>query len=527
MDVNVKDIHEILERARALGLPENETELLRGIAESYAYVLGEIADKDTTIRQLREMLFGSTTEKTRNVVPKDPGATGSGASTKKPRPKGHGRNAAEAYTGAERVAVAHEAYAHGESCPQCRGRGKLYRMKEPAVLVRVRGSVFFPATVYEKERLRCGTCGHVFVAASPEGVGEEKYDGSVASMLALLRYGSGLPFYRIEKLQKSLGVPLPSSVQWELVCGAADELAPAYDEMVRQGAQGEILHNDDTPMKILEHLVEERKRKERGEKPSERTGIFTSGIVSESAGRRIAIYRTGRRHAGENLESLLRQRDAGREPPLQMCDGLDRNLPGELQTILSNCLAHGRRQFVKVADSFPEEVRHVLEELAIVYRNDAQTRAEGMSAEERLRFHQEHSRPVMDRLKGWMDSLIAEKRVEPNSGLGKAIAYAQRRWERMTLFLRKAGAPLDNNITERMLKKAILHRKNSLFYKTENGARVGDIFMSLIATAKLNGADPFHYLTELLRHKEEVAKNPSAWMPWNYRETLAQAKPPP
>ncbi len=102
----------------------------------------------------------------------------------------------------------------------------------------------------------------------------------------------------------------------------------------------------------------------------------------------------------------------------------------------------------------------------------------------------------------------------------------QRHWTELTLFLREAGAPLDNNIVERMLKKAILHRKNSLFYKTMNGAAVGDLFMSLIHTCELNRVNPFDYLTELQRHAEQLRANPSAWMPWNYRVTLERlAKP--
>jgi len=94
------------------------------------------------------------------------------------------------------------------------------------------------------------------------------------------------------------------------------------------------------------------------------------------------------------------------------------------------------------------------------------------------------------------------------------------RWERLTLLLRQPGARLDNNICERALKKAILHRKNSLFYKTENGARVGDLFMSLIHTCELSGANPFDYLNQLQRHANDLVRNPSRWMPWNYQAML-------
>ena len=113
--------------------------------------------------------------------------------------------------------------------------------------------------------------------------------------------------------------------------------------------------------------------------------------------------------------------------------------------------------------------------------------------------------------------------MEPNSGLGEAITYCLKRWDRLTLFLREAGAPLDSNLVERALKKGILHRKNSLFYKTENGAEVGDLFMSLIHTCELNEINPFDYLIELQKHAEELAKHPADWMPWNYRQALQQA----
>ena len=122
--------------------------------------------------------------------------------------------------------------------------------------------------------------------------------------------------------------------------------------------------------------------------------------------------------------------------------------------------------------------------------------------------------------------LFDDALVEPNSALGEAINYLLKRWDAMTLFLRKAGAPLDNNICERALKKAILHRKNSMFFKSEKGARTGDAFMSLIYTCELNGANPFDYLTELQRHAKDLAAAPHNWMPWNYRETLAAITTP-
>jgi hypothetical protein len=296
------------------------------------------------------------------------------------------------------------------------------------------------------------------------------------------------------------------------------------DELIRQAAQGEVLHNDDTTVKILE-LMGERGRQEalagaEGD-AEERRGLYTSGVVALRDGHRVALFFSGHRHAGENLAQVLKHRAEQLPPPIQMCDALARNLPGELQTILAHCLAHARRRFVDVSDRFPEPCRHLLETLAVVYRNDAVTRERRLSPEARLRFHQEASGPTMQELRDWLTRQLEEKRTEPNSALGGAIGYMLRHWDPLTLFLRQASAPLDNNLCERALKKAILHRKNALFYKTQNGAGVGDLFMSLIYTCQLNQANPFDYLTQLQRQAARIATSPQLWMPWNYRDAPA------
>jgi hypothetical protein len=289
----------------------------------------------------------------------------------------------------------------------------------------------------------------------------------------LLKYGAGLPFHRIEVLPRGLGIPLPAATQWELVQDAAVRLAPVFAELQRQAAQGEFVHHDDTVMKILALTAAQRRAAAADEETDGRTGVFTSAIVALCGPHRIALFFTGRRHAGENLAAVLAQRAAELGPPIQMSDGLAANTAGAFATILANCLAHARRHFVDVVHNFPAEVRVVLEILRDVYRHDALTREQGLSADARLRFHQAESGPRMATLKAWLDQQFDEHRVEPNSGLGQAIAYMRNRWEPLTLFLRVPGAPLDNNICERALKKAILHRKNALFYKTSNGARVG------------------------------------------------------
>jgi hypothetical protein len=172
------------------------------------------------------------------------------------------------------------------------------------------------------------------------------------------------------------------------------------------------------------------------------------------------------------VAEVLKQRARELPAPIQMCDALSRNKP-KLEGVeprMANCLAHGRRQVVEVVDNFPEECRYVLETLRGVYHDDALARERELSPEDRLRFHQEHSGPLMKGLHEWMEAQLAEHKTEPNSGLGKAISYLLNHWPKLTLFLKEPGAPIDNNIVERALKKAILNRKNALFYKTLNGA---------------------------------------------------------
>jgi PAS domain-containing protein len=372
------------------------------------------------------------------------------------------------------------------------------------------------------ERLRCGACGEVFTARAPAEAQGPKYADSAASMLALLRYGAGMPLNRLARLQKNWQTPVPATTQWEVVRDRADALRPVHDELARRAGAGQVLHNDDTHAAILELMGKRRAQLlAAGELPDpERTGLFTTGVVAQTEAGPIALSFTGRKHAGENLASLLSGRDA-LGPPVQMCDGLARNLPGNHAVVLGNCLAHGRRHVVDELENFPAECRHVLEQLRIVFRNEARCRKLGLTPEQRLELHRRDSGPVMEALRLWLEAQFEQKRVEPNSGLGKAFRYLLARWGPLTLLLRVAGAPLDNNICERALKMAIRHRNNSLFYRSERGAAVGDLYMALIHTAELHGENAFDYLTTLFEHERDLAADPASWLPWTYRATLA------
>lgn len=550
LDVDLSEVARTLERIRSVVSPADYAQV-EAMAQALVDLTRLVHDRGTTIARLRGMLKWSSSEKTDDVCgasspspdgsqpppdadrsddahrdgdgeDRDDGGADRGGGDRARRRKGHGRIPAAAYPSAHHVTVGHQALHPGDRCPDC-ARGRLHRLAVPARIVRIFGQAPLAATCWDCEQLRCSACGRVFTARPPPEAQGSKYADSAASMMALLRYGAGMPLNRLAHLQSNMQTPVPASTQWELVRDRSDALVVVHDELVRRAAAGRVLHNDDTHARILDLMG--RRRAEllaAGELPDpERTGLFTTGVVAETAAGPVVLFFTGRRHAGENLTELLSGRDAELGPPIQMCDGLDRNLPKGRAVILGNCLAHGRRHVVDEVDNFPAECRHVLEQLRIVFRTEAMCSRLGLSPEERLELHQRDSSPVMEALRLWMKAQFEQKMVEPNSGLGQAFNYLLERWDPLTLFLRVPSAPLDNNICERALKMSIRHRNNSLFYRSQRGADVGDLYMSLIYTAELHGQNAFEYLTALFEHERELAADPAAWLPWAYRATIA------
>src|SRR6478672_732518 len=161
----------------------------------------------TTLHALVERLAQKrNTEKTNSVLePKNSSSAAAESPEPEPSaPAGHGRNAASAFTGAEKVSVQHAQLKPGDPCPECR-EGRVYRQKEPKTLIRIVGQAPLKATVFEMERLRCNACCQVFTAEEPAGVGAGKYDMTAVAMIALLKYGAGMPFNRMERLEETTG----------------------------------------------------------------------------------------------------------------------------------------------------------------------------------------------------------------------------------------------------------------------------------------------------------------------------------
>jgi hypothetical protein len=524
LELNEQQLSALLQRIEQHCLEPDDYEKLQAIVETLRFLGHELQEKNFSIHRLRQMLFGAKTEKTDSVLNRtapDRSPPGSGTGAPKGKRRGHGRRPSTDYRGLPQVRVAHGQLKAGDRCPDC-SRGKLYDTKRPALLLHLQAQPIISGQCLELEKLRCTTCGALFSATPPPEFSSQKYDPNVAPMLAVMRYSCGMPLYRFAQHQQDCGVPMPVGTQWELIHEHAQELLPVWEEFKRRAADGHLIFNDDTTARILSLEKEIRAAQALADDPSKlRTGVFTTGILSQCEDHFIALFSSGGQHAGENLQKVLNQRSPDLPPPIQMCDALDRNQPSTTPTRLGNCTAHGRRKFVAIANAFPGECAYVLDIIKDVYKNDAAARHQHLSDQQRLEFHKENSASLMKKLKEWMEQKFQNREVEPNSSLGSAIRYMLKHWNPLTLFLREPGAPLDSNPVERLLKASIRHRNNSLFYKTQNGAYVGDLFMSLTQTCRLAHVNPFDYLCTLRRHLPQVRAAPAAWMPWNYQATAA------
>jgi transposase len=314
IDITAKQLDEVLGRAKKLLAPE-DYEIIKGMADTIVFLSKAVGMKNAQVQKLLRLLFGKVNEKTEKVLKEKKEKE----EAEEKDSKGHGRNGVDSYIEADVIQIPHTSLKEKDRCPAC-GKGKLY-MIEPASIVRVTGNAPIAAKVYELAKLRCNLCGEVFTADAPEGLGDCKYDAASGAIIALLKYGSGVPFYRLEGLQASLGIPLPASTQWEIVERVGQKIDPVYRLLVKQAAQGEIIYNDDTIAKILSHINTS------GKEANGRKGTFTSGLLSVTEKWRIALFLTGYNHAGENLADILAKRSEELDPPIQMCDGLSRNIP--------------------------------------------------------------------------------------------------------------------------------------------------------------------------------------------------------
>jgi hypothetical protein len=449
-EIDVTSLERLLARIRPL-LDAADYALIEKLVASLLGLTRLVRERGTTIARLRRLVGLSSSEKTADVLgprpgPEEPTRDGpgrgapddSGGTLREartgdkddpakaaPKPerkrsetkgatadkrKGHGRLPASAYPHACHTPVPHETLRPGDRCPAC-GEGRLYELADPTHFLRIVGQPPLSARCWCCQRLRCCPCGAVFTAQAPAEAQGDKYSDSAAAMIALLRYRAGMPHHRLEQIQQNLDVPVPASTQSEVVDERAEDLRAVHEELKRLAAQGGLLYSDDTRGPILEFMGKRRAAlMKRGELPNpERTGLFTTGVVSIiDEERTVALFMTGRQHAGENLSDLLDLRSADLRPPTQMSDALSWNPPKGHTVIECHCLAHARRHLIDEVGNHPEECGYLLERLEQVFKVDALCRRYRLLGEPRLRLHQRQSAPVMGEIEAWEGSVRAE-----------------------------------------------------------------------------------------------------------------------
>jgi transposase len=585
--ITADELDGLVQRVSQSPLSDADKQLLVGFVRTVATLRAILERRSIGLKSFLRKVFGVKTEKRRrrkgdDEPPSPPGtppgdsplpggsggpatpssstAGGSPPPAESKRKGGDGRNGRDDYPGAKRERITHATLGPGSPCPVCPD-GTLAELTSDAVAYRWTGSLPLHLTIYDLQRLICHWCKTTYTATPPGEtpdataldpslpeiagrVEERSATPEATASIATLRFEMGVPHYRLADAQAAQGVPLPPSTQVKMMEPLREPAEAVFGLLEKLAGSGKLVIPDDTHVRVLD--VERGKvmppgdspaqsakkpkellrPKKEGEESVKGPRATTSAVISHlSDGRTICLHYTGFAQAGENLAKCLAHRAAGMPPPLQMCDALEANLPKGFVTILGNCLDHARRLFYDLDAYYPAAVDEVLTRLGRVYAFDAEAKRLGLPDDERLAWHQLYSAPEMGELWLWADGIKHGKDVMPNSPLRRPVNYLLKHWDELTLFLREPGAPLSSAEVERLIKRCIRHRKNSLQYKTLRGARFGDLMMSLIQTCRYAGQSAHAYLAALVRHATAVRAAPDSWLPWNYQAALATAPP--
>lgn len=411
-----------------------------------------------------------------------------------------------------------EGHHKGQRCSGC-AMG-LLRKKEPLEFLRVTGHSSFSSENHVRERLKCDTCDLVMAAPLPEAVirdgGEtQRYGYTARAVMALQKCGLATPYCRNEKISSLLGVKIPSSTQFDQCQYVAEAVEPVYHLLVQQSGLGSLLLGDDTVNKILGNKPEKRNRRSDNALVT-RSGNYTTTVISYGSDRpAIVTFKTNLGHAGEFLDEVLSTRPINLEAPIVMTDASSNNTVTVSPTKEALCNAHARRKFVEV-EQYSEVAVQAVELYKTIWYNDDESLLAAHTAAQRLEYHKTHSLPVMEAIKKLCEEALNDPHLETHSQVARALQYYVKHYKGLTAFCRWEGAPIDNNESEETLKLAIAIRKNSYFFKTQNGANVVDIILTLIATCERTGTNAYDYLVDLQRRADEVRESPEAFLPWVY-----------
>lgn len=518
LDALIQRVEEAIEHE--IALTPSDCNLLLNALLTLATIQEKLQEKSVTVNKLKKLLgLIRSSEKLRDLA----GTSGDEKDNtdsnpqkkKKPRPKN------KPASRAVKPKLEHHKLLDqkkGDLCQAC-GVGTLGKYM-PKEFIRIEGQSPFQATQHIQEQLKCTACGVVITAPLPcdveaDGDQNQKYGYSARTMMALDKYFGGTPFNRKESLQHLIGVPISASTIFDQVEYLANDLNPIFKYIKLLAADAWHFFQDDTGHRIIEQKPIMKPDKRTG-KLRLRSGVYASGLIASlPCGHDVFLFNTNIGHAGEWLDEILQHRTDPESLAVVMSDALSNNHTHNAQVLRTLCNAHARREFVEQFDNYRDDVEPLLQLYKQIWMNDSHCEENAYSPMQRQQYHFEHSLPVMQAIKQCCETALNDH-VEENGGLGKAMKYFTRHYDKLIGFCRIEGAQLDNNRIERTLKLIIRGRKNSYFYKTATGAAISDVITSMIATAYHAGINTFDYFNAVQRFQDQVKANPESWLPWNY-----------
>ncbi len=407
-----------------------------------------------------------------------------------PKKPGHGRRGYQDLINSTTVEHPHPILKPGDPCPDELCDGKVYPLVNPGVYIRITASEPVSTTIHLTEKFRCNLCGETFEECPSDVQNSDKYDESVLAHIIMHKCFYGVAHNRND------GDAIAASTQSELFAEADDLLSPVFEEVVVALANGDQISFDDTNLKI---------------QPLEKGGSKTAW-GSAFIGRDIVVNNFYRYHAGINLKKILEKRSPYLYPPILMSDALPSYESYKKDSIDSHCLTHGRRRFKVAMDEDEIFCQQMIDLIAKIYEVDK--RAKSLSDLERQQLHAMESTPVLNKIMDIVQEATEEKKFMPNSELGKAAAYWDEHFNKLTNFIRIPGVPLDTNHVERGIKSPIRIRKQAPIFKTLSGAERTGRMLSLVETCLYNKINARSYLIWALkgRKKGQAAIELTPWM---------------
>jgi transposase len=445
--------------------------------------------------QLKKTLYGARSERSKMPRVK----TGDGATRE--QAKATRRARAEAKAQAPTLRVDHKVPTALRRCAACgrtdlapMGPGKATFVWEfvPAKFVRIEH-------VQEVLRCRCGGC-IVTAPGAPKVVEKGQYGASFLAHIAVAKCADHLPIYRLEKELARKGVPVARSTMNELLHRASALLAPVWTRLLDVIRARDVVLADETRLRIL---------KDASGKP--KTGfVWTFGAADVSGGFDVAYHFADSR-SGSTPKALLE----GTKGVL-LVDGYSGY--NDVEKVSSRrraaCLAHVRRYFFESLKTAPI-AQHALDLITALYRVEHEAKERQLFGAAHLEFRNARAGPIREQLKVWLD---AQRSCHPpKSPFGVAIRYTLGQWNELGVFLHDARVPLDNNASERSLRRIALGRKNYLFVGDVASGRSLAGLYSLVATCESRAINPFDYLADVLARVQDHTASaidellPDAW----------------